>query len=160
MADNEQETYLSSKELYLRLLGHVRPYWKQFSAGLVFIIVLALTEPAIPALLKPLLDGTFVEKDDTYLFWSPIVLLVLFLVRGTCAFVSKAAFAWVSGKLVLDLRRLMFHRIMTLPTAYFDANATGNIISKVTFNVMQVTTAATKVLMVLVKDFCSAFIFL
>ena len=148
----EKVTWEHSKELYLRLLGYMRPYWKQFAAGVVFIVILALTEPAIPMLLKPLLDGTFVDKDPGYLYWSPIVLLVLFIVRGTDNFVSKAAFSWVSGRLVLDLRKVLFARILTLPTSYFDTHATGNLISKVTYNTTQVTTAATKVLMILVRD--------
>ena len=65
---------------------------------------------------------------------------------------SQAAFAWVSGRLVFDLRSLMFERILDLPTAYFDATSTGTMINKVTHNVTQVTSAATKVLMVLVRD--------
>ena len=143
---------VSSRELYQRLLGHVRPYWRQFTFGILFMVLLALTEPAIPFLLKPLLDGTFVERDPQFLFWSPILLMVLFLVRGTCGMASQVAFAWVSGKLVLDLRELMFERILNLPTSYYDAHATGIIINKVTHNVTQVTAAATKVLMVLVRD--------
>jgi subfamily B ATP-binding cassette protein MsbA len=116
------------------------------------MVLLALTEPAIPFLLKPLLDGTFVERDPQFLFWSPILLMVLFLVRGTCGLASQIAFAWVSGRLVLDLRELMFERILNLPTSYYDAHATGIIINKVTHNVTQVTAAATRVLMVLVRD--------
>jgi subfamily B ATP-binding cassette protein MsbA len=130
----------------------VRPYWRQFALGILFMVLLALTEPAIPFFLKPLLDGTFVERDPEFLFWSPIFLMVLFLVRGTCGLASQIAFAWVSGKLVLDLRELMFERILNLPTSYYDAHATGIIINKVTHNVTQVTAAATKVLMVLVRD--------
>jgi len=149
---NEKVTWQHSKELYLRLLGYMRPYWKQFAAGVFFIVILALSEPAIPILLKPLLDGTFVDKDPSYLYWSPIVLLLLFLVRGTANFISKVAFSWVSGRLVLDLRKVLFSRILTLPTSYFDAHATGNLISKVTYNTMQVTSAATKVLMTLIRD--------
>jgi len=141
-----------SRDLYLRLLGHLRPYRAQFAGGIAFMVLLALTEPAIPYFLKPLLDGTFVERDPQFLFWSPIVLVVLFLVRGSCSLASQVAFAWVSGRLVLDLRRLMFERILGLPTSYYDAHATGMIITKLTHNVTQVTTAATKVLMVLVRD--------
>jgi len=141
-----------SRDLYLRLLGHVRPYRTQFGAGIGFMVLLALTEPAIPYFLKPLLDGTFVERDPQFLFWSPIVLMVLFLVRGSCNLASQVAFAWVSGRLVLDLRRLMFDRILSLPTSYYDAHATGMVITKVTHNVTQVTVAATKVLMILVRD--------
>jgi len=142
----------SNAGLYLRLLHYVKPYARVFAAGILFVVVLALTEPAIPWLLKPLLDGTFVERDPDYLFWSPILLLLLFLVRGSANFLSKVAFSWVGDKVVLDLRREMFERLLNLPTAYFDAHATGNLINKVTFDVTQVTTAATRVLTVLVRD--------
>ena len=141
-----------SAAIYLRLLRHVKPYWKVFAGGLFFIVILALTEPAIPWLLKPLLDGTFVERDPEYLFWSPIMLLVLFLVRGGSNFLSHVAFQWVGGKVVLDLRKRMFDRLLSLPTAYFDGHATGNLIAKITYDVTQVTTAATRVLTVLVRD--------
>ena len=149
---NQVGRTMGSKELYLRLLQHVRPYWRQFAVGLVFIILLALTEPAIPYLLKPLLDGTFVERDPEFLLWSPIVLLVLFMARGLFTLASQSAFAWVSGRLVFDLRKRMFDRILDLPTAYYDATSTGAVINKVTHNVTQVTAAATKVLMVIVRD--------
>ena len=142
----------ASARLYLRLLGHVRPYWKAFAGGIFFIVVLALTEPAIPALLKPLLDGTFVERDPDYLFWSPILLLVLFLVRGSANFLSRVAFQWVGGKVVLDLRNLMFDRLLILPTAYFDSQPTGNLVTRITYDASLVTTAATRVLTVLVRD--------
>ncbi len=143
---------MSSRELYFRLLGHVKPYWRQFGSAILATVVLGVSEAGIPALLKPLLDGTFVDKDPDYMLWTPIALVALFLVRGVMSFCSSVAFEWVSGKLVYDLRRLMFERILGFPTAYFDANATGNLINKATFNVSQVTTAATRVLVIMVKD--------
>ncbi len=147
-----EPTMMSSRELYFRLLGHVRPYWRQFGAAILAMVVMAASEPAIPALLKPLLDGTFVDKDPIFMFWAPIGLLVLFAIRGAANFASDVAFAWVSAKVIYDLRQRLFDRILNLPTAYFDSNATGNVINKVTYNVSQVTEAATKVLTVLVKD--------
>jgi subfamily B ATP-binding cassette protein MsbA len=143
---------MTGRELYLRLLKRVRPYWRQFSGALAAMVVLALTEPAIPWLMKPMLDGSFVEKDPLIIFWSPILLILLFSIRGIMNFISGVAFEWVAGKVVLDLRKMMIERILTMGTVYFDANATGTLISKVTFNVNQVTVAATKVLTTLVKD--------
>ena len=143
---------MTGQELYLRLLAYVKPYWRQFGIALVAMVVLAATEPAIPALLKPMLDGTFVEKDPDVVRWTPLLLIGLFLIRGSMNFLSGVAFEWVAGKVVLDLRRQMFERILTLPTAFFDAHSTGNLIARVTFNVNQVTQASTKVLTVLVKD--------
>ncbi|MES9813001.1 MAG: lipid A export permease/ATP-binding protein MsbA [Candidatus Thiodiazotropha sp.] len=143
---------MTGRELYLRLLKRVRPYWRQFSGALAAMVVLALTEPAIPWLMKPMLDGSFVEKDPAIIFWSPILLILLFSIRGIMNFISGVAFEWVAGKVVLDLRRMMIERILTMGTPYFDAHATGSLISKVTFNANQVTMAATKVLTTLVRD--------
>jgi subfamily B ATP-binding cassette protein MsbA len=143
---------MTGRELYLRLLKQVRPYWRQFGGALAAMVALALTEPAIPWLMKPMLDGSFVEKDPVIIFWSPILLILLFSIRGIMNFISGVAFEWVAGKVVLDLRKMMIERILTMGTAYFDAHATGTLISKVTFNVNQVTMAATKVLTTLVKD--------
>ncbi len=143
---------MTGRELYLRLLQRVRPYWRQFGGALLSMVILAITEPAIPWLMKPMLDGSFVEKDQAVIFWSPILLILLFSVRGIMNFVSGVAFEWVAGKVVLDLRRMMFERILTMGTPFFDSHATGTVISKVTYNVNQVTMAATKVLTILVKD--------
>ncbi|WP_456412857.1 lipid A export permease/ATP-binding protein MsbA [Thiolapillus sp.] len=147
-----QTTFAESKDLYLRLLKHVRPYWLVFVLAILFTIFLAATEPVIPYLMEPLMDKAFVERDEQYMFWMPIALLLLYVVRGIFGFVSRVAFQWVGGKVVLDLRREMFERILTLPTAYFDAHATGNLIAKITYDVTQVTTAATRVLVVLLRD--------
>ena len=49
--------------LYRRLLGHVVPYWRHFLISIISMVILAATDPAIPALMKPMLDGAFIEKD-------------------------------------------------------------------------------------------------
>lgn len=143
---------MTGKELYLRLLTQVRPYWRQFAGALLAMVMLALIEPMIPWLMKPMLDGSFVDKDPDIIFWSPILLVLLFSTRGIMHFISNVAFEWVAGKVVLDLRRMMFERLLNLGTPFYDSHPTGTLISMVTFNVNQVTMAATKVLTTLVKD--------
>jgi subfamily B ATP-binding cassette protein MsbA len=142
----------TSAQLYLRLLGYVRPYWKIFVLAIVSIIVLAMTEPAIPALMKPLLDGSFVHKDRHTIRMMPVLLIGLFLVRGLSNYASTVALNWVSTRVIHDLRGDMFHRLLGLPAGFYDANAAGNIISRITFNTQQVATAATDALLVVVRD--------
>jgi subfamily B ATP-binding cassette protein MsbA len=143
---------LTSTQLYLRLLGYVKPYWRTFAISIFGMAVAAATEPLLPALLKPMLDGTFVHKDDTVIKYAPILILVIFFVRGVSSFVGTYAIGWVGNKVVMDLRELMFHKLLTLPTPYYDDHATGNLISKLTFDVTQVTAAATNVVTVAIKD--------
>jgi subfamily B ATP-binding cassette protein MsbA len=140
------------RELYFRLLGYVRPYRKQFAGGIAAMVLLALTEPAIPALLKPLLDGTFVNRDPFFMLWTPLLLVLLFFLRGLFSFASGMSMVWVGGMLVQDLRQAMFNRLLLLPTAFFDSSVTGILLARVTSNVSAVTNAATKALTVLVRD--------
>jgi subfamily B ATP-binding cassette protein MsbA len=142
----------NTRELYLRLLRYVVPYWKVFAIAIVSIVVLAATEPAIPALMKPLLDGSFIKKDPETIRLMPILLILLFLVRGLSNYVSTVSLNWVSGKVIMDLRTQMFTQLLMLPAPWYDANPTGNIISKITFNVDQVAAAASEALLTLVRD--------
>ena len=143
---------MTSTELYLRLLHYVAPYWRVFALALIGMVIVALTEPALPALMKPLLDGTFVHKDEALMHWMPWVILALVAVRGSAEYVASYGINWVGNKLVMDLRQAMFDKLLTLPTAVYDDRATGNLISKLTFDVTQVTAAGTSVLTVLFKD--------
>ncbi|MFZ5502027.1 MAG: lipid A export permease/ATP-binding protein MsbA [Pseudomonadota bacterium] len=143
---------LTSTQLYLRLLNHVKPYWRVFAASVLGTIVVALTEPLVPALMKPLLDGTFVHKDQAMMRMVPTIIILIFLVRGLATFVSSYAINWVGNKLVMDLRNAMFQKLLSLPTRYYDDHSTGSLLSKLTFDVTQVTNAATSVVTVSIRD--------
>ena len=143
---------LSTSQLYQRLLGHVQPHWRVFTVSILGMMVAAVTEPLLPALLKPMLDGTFVHKDDTIIRMTPIFILVIFFVRGSATFIGSYAINWVGNQVVLDLRNAMFAKLLSLPTRYYDDHATGNLISKLTFDVTQVTAAATNVVTITIRD--------
>jgi subfamily B ATP-binding cassette protein MsbA len=143
---------MSSTQLYLRLLRYVKPYRGVFALALLGMIVVAATEPALPAMLKPLLDGTFVDKDETIMRWTPVVIVAIFIVRGIAEYIAHFSLNWVGNRVVMDLRNDMFAKLLELPSPYYDNQPTGNLMSKVTFDVTQVTNAATNVLTVLVRD--------
>ena len=140
------------RKLYLRLLKFVAPYWRVFMAAIVAMIVLAATEPAVPALLKPTLDDGFLAKDLGTVALMSVLLVLIFLVRGLAAYTSAFTMAWVAGKVVMDLRLRMFEKLLSLPATYFDNHPSARLISKITFDANQVTEAASYVITVLVKD--------
>jgi len=142
----------NSSRLYRRLLSQVLPYWRMFACSLGCMVVLAATQPAIPALLKPMLDGSFVEKDLSIVQQMAALMVLVFFIRGLASYGSAVIMAWVAGKLVLDLRTQMFEKLMSLPTTYADRAQTGTLMSKVTYDATQVTDAGTRVLTTLVGD--------
>ena len=140
-----------SKALYLRLLRHVLPYWRVFALGTVMMIVLGLTEPAIPAILE-MVVSSFEERALDSVPMHAALFLGVFFVRGLSSFLSVYALESVAARLVLDLRRDMFDRLMRIPAPAYDNVASGTLISKVTFDAQQVTDAATRAVTVLVRD--------
>jgi subfamily B ATP-binding cassette protein MsbA len=143
---------MTTIQLYSRLLSYVKPYWRTFALSILGMAIAAATEALLPALLKPMLDGTFVHRDDTVIRWAPIFLLIIFFVRGVASFTGTFAIGWVGNKLVMDLREVMFRKMLSLPTRFYDDHSTGQLISKLTYDVTQVTAAATNVVTVTLRD--------
>ncbi len=143
---------MTNTALYLRLLAHVKPYWRIFALGIAGLVVVAATEPVLPALMKPLIEGTFIDKDPTVMRWIPAAIVGLFVVRGLATYLAGYAVGWVGSRVVADLRNAMFARLTVLPASYYDNQPSGNLISRLTYDVTQVTAAATSVLTIVFKD--------
>ena len=142
----------SSWAIYRRLLAYTRPYRTGFAVALVAMVVAAATEPLFPALMKPLLDEGFVQKSAFPLWLVPVALIAIFVVRGIATFTSSYALSWVANRVLVDLRRQMFARMMRLSSAEFEREASGLLISRIVFEVTNATGAVTRALTVLVRD--------
>ncbi len=145
-------TAKDNRDLYLRLLGYMRPYRKVFGLAILGMALTALTEPLFPALMKPLLDKGFQPSARSDLYLIPLALVSIFVVRGFLTYFTSYAMAWVTNRLIMDLRRQMFDRLLTLPTRFYDDQSSGVLISRVTYGVTDFTSAATTVLTALVRD--------
>jgi subfamily B ATP-binding cassette protein MsbA len=142
------------RSLYLRLLSYVRPHARIFGVAVLGMVAAALTEPLFPALIKPLLDGGFGTAGAAA--WPPALyagaIVGIFVLRGILTFTSSYCMAWVANRVVLDLRAAMFARLVRFPTRFFDDHSSGVVLSKVAYDVAGVTSAATTVLTVAIKD--------
>jgi subfamily B ATP-binding cassette protein MsbA len=144
---------VDDKVLLRRLLGHVRPHWKIFAVGVAGMILTALTEPVFPAILKILLDHGFGETGDKRLMWlAPVMIIGLFLLRGTFTFAMNYAMNYVSQEVLLDLRRDMFTRLVEMPIKFFAMNSSGTVIARLVSDVQNVTQTLSSVMIILVRD--------
>ncbi|MFW2439865.1 MAG: lipid A export permease/ATP-binding protein MsbA [Arenicellales bacterium] len=139
-------------ELYRRLLSYVKPYRKVFFFAILGMIVVAITQPGLPYLIKGITDQGFIARDSNYIRMIPIYLILLFLIRGAATFASQFGIYWVGRRVIFDIRREMFQRMIHLPTAFFDDNHSAKLVAKLIYDVEQVATAATSALTTVVKD--------
>lgn len=147
-----QRLKLHQFSLYFRLLHFIRPHWKIFALSIFAMIIAALTEPALPALLKPLLDGAFVEKNPLFIQYIPLILVFIMILKGLATLGSEAGMTWIATRVVLEIRIAMFDKLLHLPTVQFDNASSGILLSKVTYDVNRVMLATTEVLLVMVRD--------
>ena len=142
----------TARRIYVRLIGYTKPYWRMFAVSAVGMVFYAATEPLFAAMMKPLLDGTFIDRDIEVVQSMPLILLSIFLVRGIAGFVNTYGLQWVGRRVVADLRREMFEHLLRSPARYFDTQSTGQVLAKLTYNVENVADAATTAVTTLIRD--------
>lgn len=116
------------------------------------MVILAATDPAIPALMQPMLDGAFINKDPKTIALIPALFVGLFAIRGLSSYVGNTALHWVGSKVITDLRQIMFDRLVDYPTSYFDKHRSGSLMSRFTYDVAQIKEASTNAVSTLVRD--------
>lgn len=138
--------------VYKRLLRYVGPHWSVFGLAVLGMVLAAATQPAFAALMKPLLDDGFVNRDPETIRRIPLYLLGIFIMRGAAEFFATYYMSWVGRQVIKQLRKEVFDRFLYLPVSYFDQTSSGILISKLTYNIEQVAESTTNVLTTLIRD--------
>ena len=140
------------KKIYSRVFNYALKYKWTLSISILSLVVLALTNTGFLALIKKITDEGFVEQASSSSIFLPIALVILMTIRALSGFVSGYSMRWVSRKIVEDLRFDAFKRLMMLPVTYFDSHASGNIVSKLTYETEQLSFVATKVALESIRE--------
>jgi subfamily B ATP-binding cassette protein MsbA len=143
---------VSGVELYKRLLVYALPYRWVFLAGVIGMLAVAVSEASFAALLKPIMDGGFVERDSATIRLTPLLLIGAFLIRGIGSFADQYSIGWVGRRVVFDLRAEMFERMIHFPVRYYDHQSSAALVAKLIYDVEQVASATTMAVRVLIKD--------
>lgn len=141
----------SDLRIYGRLLSYVVPYLPLFLISILGFGIFAGSQVAFAEWLKRVIDYVDNPVEDMRLIW-PILLILIALVRGISFFIGNYLLASISNRLVHELRTDLFNKIPILPSSFFDQRSSGHLISRITFNVMQVTGAATNALKILIRE--------
>lgn len=135
-----------------RYIRYLVPYIPGFLLAVLGMAMTAATETSLAAILKPLLDGGFVDRDPNTIRWLPVALLSIAFIRGVGGFLSNYYMAWVSRNVVRDLRQQIYIHLIELPTRYFDKNTSGHLTSKLIYDVEQVASASASAITIIVRD--------
>ncbi|WP_299494968.1 lipid A export permease/ATP-binding protein MsbA [uncultured Shewanella sp.] len=166
---NKNETWV----VFKRLLGYLKPLKTVFVCAIIALMVYALVDAAFIAVIKPFIDegfggaasnvstpgsqldfgtsGGFNASNDVLMI-APLVVIGLFTLRGLANFASTYCVAYMSARLIQDMRQEVFEHYLKLPVSYMDRENTGNLISRVTYDTEQIARASGSALITIVRD--------
>ena len=138
--------------VYGRLWRYVTPHKLIGFIAVVGMTMTAIVEAGLVALLAPLTDEALVAKQLETVRWIPYAFMGIFVLRGISGFATEASLGWIGRQVISDLRRQVFGKFLTLPMRFFDAQTTGPLLSRMTYNVEMVAESVTSVVTIAVRD--------
>jgi subfamily B ATP-binding cassette protein MsbA len=115
-----------------KIMVLVKPYWKRIALSGILSIIVSGINGGIAWLVKPALDGIFLQKDKRLLAILPLAVLILYVFKGTFSFFQSYLMRSVGAKVVRDMRNRLFGQLMYLPIGHYKKESTGSILSRVT----------------------------
>ncbi|PQQ28069.1 lipid ABC transporter permease/ATP-binding protein [Photorhabdus luminescens] len=143
---------LSTWQTFRRLWPIISPFRIGLVVAAVALILNAAGDTLMLSLLKPLLDEGFGKASSDVLKWMPLIVIALMIMRGLSGFVSSYCISWVSGKVVMQMRRHLFSHMMGMPVSFFDQQSTGTLLSRITYDSEQVASSSSSALITVVRE--------
>ncbi|NQZ53399.1 MAG: lipid A export permease/ATP-binding protein MsbA [Piscirickettsiaceae bacterium] len=142
----------SANQTYRRLFNYTKPYWSAFAISIIAIVIFSATEISLAAIMEPLVDGSFVERDPDTIRLIPLAFIGIFIIRGIANFVTSYGLGWIARNVIKTLREEMFARLISLPASFYDQSTPGQLMSKLLYDVEQVANAVTDAIIVVIRD--------
>ncbi|MDH3810554.1 MAG: lipid A export permease/ATP-binding protein MsbA [Gammaproteobacteria bacterium] len=140
------------KVVYGRLWRYVTPHKLIGFIAVIGMAATAAIEAALVYLLQPLMDDALVAKNLEQAQWIPIAFMGIFVLRGLSGFATEMSLGWIGRRVISDLRCNVFDKFLTLPVRFFDSQAAGPLLSRMTYNVEMVAESVTSVVTIAVRD--------
>jgi ATP-binding cassette, subfamily B, bacterial MsbA len=123
-----------------------------FLIGVAGMVLFAAMDGAFAWLVQVFLNETFVEQKQRVLWFVPAAIVLIFFLRGVGDYVSNYFPGWVGRQIIKRMRGQLFEHYTHLPTSYYDRASSGQMLSRLTYNIELVAEAATNSVTVLIRD--------
>ncbi|WP_367606046.1 lipid A export permease/ATP-binding protein MsbA [Legionella sp. W05-934-2] len=140
--------------LYRRLFTFIKPFWPVLVLGIFANIAYAGIDAGFTYLMKPFMDKGFIDVDMTFVHYIPWIVLIGITSRGILSALGGYCMTWVARSVVKALRHHVFTQVVRLPADYYDQSTSGQLLSKILYDVEQVAKVSADALTDLVQNGC------
>ncbi len=147
-------------EIYKRVLALALPYWKRLALSMISMLLVGGCTGAVAYLIKPVLDDVFINKNAQMLQFMPLAVLVLFVVKGVCAYSNAYLMGSVGLSVVTGMRQKLYDHIQYLHLSFFDHMPTGMLMSRIVSDVNLMQSSVSDTISGIIKEFFTAIVLL
>ncbi|MFA5959417.1 MAG: lipid A export permease/ATP-binding protein MsbA [Tatlockia sp.] len=140
--------------LYRRLLSYVKPFWPVLLLGIFANVLYSLIDASFTYMMRPFLDKGFIHADIDFIKTIPFIVLLGITLRGLVSSLGSYCMTWVARSVVKVLRQRVFAHIIKLPADYYDEATSGQLLSKILYDVEQVAQVSADALTDFVQNTC------
>jgi len=151
---------MTDKEILQRLYETIKPYRGKLIIAMLAMISVSAFTGAQAYLVKDLLDKIFIEKNTTYLKLMPLVVVVIFFLKGMFYYLYSMLLEFIGQSVIRDFRLSIFNHIHKQSLSFFNDIPTGTLISRIIADVTLLQSAISNALVKSVRDFFTVIILL
>ncbi len=144
--------YKDDLRLYLRLLTYLKPHKLRMTAAIVAMLGVSVLTALLAYLVKPVLDDVFFGQKVNMLYLLPPLVVFLYAVKGVMSYTHNYQMSYIGNATVTTLRDQLFASLHRQPLSFFDGEATGTLMSRLTYDVNLLQDAVTRVVTSFFKD--------
>ena len=127
-------------------MRYVGPYRYRFVGAVACSGLVALLSGVYAWLAKPVLDGVFIEKNESLWVILPVALIGVAVLKAIFSYGVGYFMAYVTNRVIADIRQELFQHLVRLPVGFHDSNTSGRLVSRVVNDVGLMASAASNVL--------------
>ena len=143
---------MTGKNHLKRLTGYALKYKSGLVCSILAMIAVAVLEPLVPALLKPLIDENFSQSSNVNPLKIPILLLAVFLFKGLAEYASNVLSQWVANKVITDIRDAVFTHQLNITIENYLSESPGRIISRFLYDIPQISASLSAAWIIVIRD--------
>jgi len=142
----------NSLRLYLRLLSYVRPYTGKMVISTFAMMGVAAMTALSALIIKNVLDDVFIAGDRRLLVLIPLVIILIYVLKGIFRYVRTYVMSWAGLRMVQDIRNELYEHMHRMSMSFFTETPTGVLMSRVTYDVNMMQMAITEALVGAFRD--------
>jgi len=144
-------------EIYKRLLTYTKPYTSKIILSLICSLFVGATTALSAWIIKDVVDGIFMNKDQMMLLYIPFIVLGLISLKGLFSFWQVYLIEYVGQRVILSIRKEIYQHLQTLPLGFFSRTQTGTLVSRITNDVSLLQSAAASLIADALRQGCTVF---